>query len=283
MEAPVGRRQTRTHLACRDTSVPCCALIWVGGLGRSAGPLGRPAGRDQPALGGAWARASGSARWSRILRITGGSRMTATTRIVAPQGQRRGSTSKERRSYCTSPNSSGGLLFHAIGSTAILIRSTCLDPVRLLLDRIVEMVALVVAARRRETARAAPRAQLTGADAQSSHHLDGREHARGEQMLAVVLQLPTIDSRLHTILRALRALRMTSSIRSFNTSSAAEGLTAHSLGGHLEAPGRQPVPYSDMSRRRPRQGISIGTSRCPARTRREVFLAHLPLAVKTPR
>ena len=69
------------------------------------------------------------------------------------------------------------------------------------------------------------------------------------------------DSRLHTILRALRALRMTSSIRSFNTSSAAEGLTAHSLGGHLEAPGRQPVPYSDMSRRRPRQGISIGTSR----------------------
>ena len=47
--------------------------------------------RSQP-RGGAWARGSALGRCCRIFRITLGSRMNETTRIVAPQTQRSGST-----------------------------------------------------------------------------------------------------------------------------------------------------------------------------------------------
>ena len=54
-------------------------------------------------VGGAWARASGRGRCCRILRITPGSRITDTTRIIPPQGQLKGSTSNTfaiRRAHC---------------------------------------------------------------------------------------------------------------------------------------------------------------------------------------
>ena len=52
------------------------------------------------------------------------------------------------RSYCTSRNRFVGVLVQAFGRTAILSRFACLDPVRLLLDRMIEMVSVVVAERR---------------------------------------------------------------------------------------------------------------------------------------
>ena len=66
--------------------------------------------------GGACARASGRVRCCRILRITTGSRMNATMRIVPPQRQRCGSTSNtlainfahsRRRSRCDGVERSG--------------------------------------------------------------------------------------------------------------------------------------------------------------------------------
>ncbi len=119
---------------------------------------------------------------------TVGSVITETTFISEPQrGRTRGSTSKDRRSYCTSCHRSGGAVLRRFRGGRILARGARLDPLRLL-DGIVHPAALVAAVRSRKAGCLPPYAHLGEADAESGRHLGGRELSRLDQVVAVALQ-----------------------------------------------------------------------------------------------
>ncbi len=85
-------------------------------------------------------------RWVRIRSITRGWVMKATMRISCPQREHcSGSTSKERRSYCTSHNRCGRSGIHSAG---ILARGSCLDAWGLPFDRFEEAVAPAIVSQR---------------------------------------------------------------------------------------------------------------------------------------